>query len=132
MEKKNLKQATIYDIAKLAGTSTASVSRVLSNSDYPISSEIRKRILDAARIMHGLISNNINVPEEISVIGFDNIEFSAMVNPSLTTINQPAFETGRIACKILIENLTTDEDNYVSFKMEPTLVERESVRNLKI
>ena len=43
------KKATIYDIASLAGTSTATVSRVMSNSDYPISKEIKKKVLDAAQ-----------------------------------------------------------------------------------
>jgi LacI family transcriptional regulator len=82
-------------------------------------------------IMHGLISGGVKIPEDISVIGFDNIEFSAMVNPPLTTINQPAFETGRLACKVLIENLEGSENNYVSFKLEPSLVQRESVGNIK-
>jgi LacI family transcriptional regulator len=85
----------------------------------------------AMGIMHGLLSSGVKIPEDISVIGFDNIEFSAMVNPPLTTINQPAFETGRLACKVLIENLEGDESDYVSFKLEPSLVQRESVRNVK-
>lgn len=86
--------------------------------------------ITAMGIMHGLISNGVSVPDDISVMGFDNIEFSAMVNPALTTINQPAYETGRLACKILIENLTGKETNFVSFKLEPTIIERNSVKNL--
>lgn len=88
--------------------------------------------ITAMGIMHGLISSGVRIPEDISVIGFDNIEFSAMVNPALTTINQPSFETGRLACKILIESFEETEDNYISFKLEPTLIERKSVRNLNI
>lgn len=87
--------------------------------------------ITAMGIMHGLINSGVNVPGDISIIGFDNIEFSAMVNPSLTTINQPSFETGKLACKILIENLTKDENDYVSIMLEPSLIERKSVRNLK-
>jgi len=87
--------------------------------------------ITAMGIMHGLISNGVKVPEDISVIGFDNIEFSAMVNPALTTINQPSFETGRLACRILIESLESDENEYVSIKLEPTLIERNSVKDLK-
>ena len=55
-----------------------------------------------------------------------------MVNPALTTINQPSFETGRLACKTLIESFEETENNYISFKLEPTLIERKSVRNLNI
>jgi LacI family transcriptional regulator len=88
--------------------------------------------ITAMGIMHGLISRGVSIPDDISVIGFDNIEFSAMVNPALTTINQPSFETGRLACKILIESFGETENNYISFKLEPTLIERKSVRNLNI
>jgi DNA-binding LacI/PurR family transcriptional regulator len=92
--------------------------------------------ITAMGIMRGLISNGVDVPGDISIIGFDNIEFSAMINPSLTTINQPSFETGKLACKILIENLLKDEnddenDDDISIMLEPSLIERKSVRNLK-
>ena len=88
--------------------------------------------MTAMGIMHGLINSGVKVPEDISVIGFDNIEFSAMVNPALTTINQPSFETGKLACRILIDSFVESENNYISLKLEPSLIERKSVRNLKI
>ncbi|MCL2618815.1 MAG: substrate-binding domain-containing protein [Defluviitaleaceae bacterium] len=40
--------ATIYDIAKISGASPTTVSRVLSNKGYPVSEEMRRRVLDAA------------------------------------------------------------------------------------
>jgi len=43
------KNVTIYDIAKAANASTATVSRVLSNSDYPVSDDLKKRVLEAAK-----------------------------------------------------------------------------------
>mgnify|MGYP000845327951 FL=1 len=88
--------------------------------------------ITALGIMRGLISGGIKVPEDISVMGFDNIEFSAMFNPPLTTIDQPAFETGRLACKILIENVEKEENGNISIKLEPKLVARDSVKNLKL
>ncbi|MDK2800237.1 MAG: hypothetical protein PWQ70_1856 [Clostridiales bacterium] len=42
------KNTTIYDIAKLSNTSIATVSRVLSNTNYPVSQALRKKVLDAA------------------------------------------------------------------------------------
>ncbi len=44
----NSKSATINDVAKLSGTSIATVSRVLSGSSYPVNKATRKRVLDAA------------------------------------------------------------------------------------
>jgi LacI family transcriptional regulator len=42
-QEKTIKKATIYDIAQKAGTSTATVPRVLSGSSYPVTREIRKK-----------------------------------------------------------------------------------------
>lgn len=48
----NSKSATINDVAQLAGTSIATVSRVLSGSSYPVSEAARKRVLEAAEKLH--------------------------------------------------------------------------------
>ena len=45
------------------------------------------------------------VPEDIAIVGFDNIDLSVMVSPSLTTVNQPSFEIGYQSCEILIEHI---------------------------
>lgn len=49
------------------------------------------------------------VPEEISVVGFDNIEFSAHANPPLTTIDVPADEMGRSAASYVLASLSGDD-----------------------
>src|SRR5690606_6566447 len=48
---------------------------------------------------------NIKIPEEVAVMGFDNIDISEMVTPSLTTIDQSTFEMGRLAAEALMYNL---------------------------
>ncbi len=48
----------------------------------------------------------VRVPQDLSVAGFDDIEFAAMVEPSLTTIHQPRRELGRRAALVLLELLT--------------------------
>lgn len=42
------------------------------------------------------------VPDEISVVGFDNVEISQMIQPALTTINQPKYEIGAAAVELLL------------------------------
>ena len=44
-----MKNATIYDVAKLAGTSTATVSRVLNNNGYSVKVELREKVIQAAK-----------------------------------------------------------------------------------
>lgn len=46
---------------------------------------------------------NIKVPDELSVIGFDNIDICELVTPNITTINHPKYEQGQMAAKVLFE-----------------------------
>ena len=44
---------------------------------------------------------NLRVPEDIAVMGYDNIQFSEFVEPELTTVAQPIYEMGKTACELL-------------------------------
>lgn len=86
--------------------------------------------MTALGIMQKLIESGIKVPKDVSVIGFDNIEISSMVNPPLSTINQPSFETGRLACKMLIDSIGSSTKSSIAIKLDPSLVIRSSVSNI--
>ncbi|KAA0546314.1 LacI family transcriptional regulator [Bacillus sp. BGMRC 2118] len=51
----------------------------------------------------------INVPNDLSIIGYDNINLASMSVPPLTTIHQPFMEMGEIAGKMLMEMMDTDQ-----------------------
>lgn len=51
-------------------------------------------------------SRGLNVPQDISVVGFDNSEFAAHANPPLTTINVPAEEMGEAAASYILGRLS--------------------------
>jgi DNA-binding LacI/PurR family transcriptional regulator len=53
--------------------------------------------------------SGLRVPEDISIVGFDDIPFSNYTNPPLTTVHQPAFEKGVRAAGLLINLLETQE-----------------------
>lgn len=82
----------------------------------------------AIGMINDLVSHGIQVPHDISIIGFDNIFLSGMVTPALTTIDQPAYKTGYYATKILLDQVQGLETNVQQISIEPTLVERNSVR----
>lgn len=58
MEKKKSKTVTIHDVAKHAGTSVTTVSRVLNNKAYPVREELRQRVLDSVREL-GYLPNQV-------------------------------------------------------------------------
>lgn len=67
----------------------------------------------------------ILVPEDIRVIGYDDIYLSHYINPSLSTVSQPAYAIGEHAARMLIKHLLNGEDLFKE-KLEYKLIIRES------
>jgi LacI family transcriptional regulator len=53
-------------------------------------------------VVQAALERGLRIPEDLSLIGFDNIEFSGIVHPPLTTIHQPKYEMGYAAVEILL------------------------------
>lgn len=85
----------------------------------------------------------IKIPEDISVIGFDNVDFAKASVPRLSIVTQPTDKIGREAANILIEKLETRENSVQAGEKKPEdrttvtvtlktgFVEGKSVRNLR-
>jgi len=66
------------------------------------------------------------VPDDISLAGFDNIEFAAYCDPPLTTIRIPAYEMGQLAVKALLEMIENGMSETHQYCLETDLIIRES------
>jgi LacI family transcriptional regulator len=66
------------------------------------------------------------VPDDIAVVGYDNIPVSKYSNPSLTTIHQPMQEVGQTAARLLIDALSNRSPGHQQLLLKPELVVRES------
>ncbi len=84
----------------------------------------------ALGVMKALSERGFSVPDDISIIGFDNIEMAAYTHPSLTTIAVPTKELGRFAVKIMLDKLETGRDYAIKVNLPFTLIERESCKAL--
>ncbi|HEX2980118.1 MAG TPA: LacI family DNA-binding transcriptional regulator [Anaerolineaceae bacterium] len=81
----------------------------------------------AIESMKCLQNMGLRVPEDVAVIGFDNIPAAAVVTPSLTTIDQKAFEWGRKAAETLLQGLASaDEPADAIIRIPSELVLRRS------
>ena len=78
-----------------------------------------------------LKQKGIKIPKKIAVVGFNNDPISEVIEPSLTTVNQPGFEMGKIATDILIKQINTKlEDRIDESKiLTPELIIRYSSEN---
>lgn len=75
--------------------------------------------------MKALLNSGWKVPDDVCIVGFDNLSVSSLINPALTTIHVPTYQMGRIAAKIILE--TTATKNATQNKqLNTTLVIRRS------
>jgi LacI family transcriptional regulator len=68
----------------------------------------------------------LQVPHDLSIVGFDNVSDGAMSSPPLTTVEQPLREMGHRAIDLLISRLRQDDDEVRHVRLETRLVERAS------
>ena len=71
--------------------------------------------------------HKLRVPWDISLVGFDDVYLSAMMEPRLTTMRQPAYEIGVCAVNMLIERMEGKSVTEKNRCFEPILMERDTV-----
>lgn len=84
----------------------------------------------ALGLMSRLQQKGIRIPEDMSVIGYDNIELAEYFSPPLTTVHQPKRRVGKNAFEILLERIKDKEHERRIFEMHPEIVERDTVKDL--
>jgi len=85
--------------------------------------------LMAIGVIHAAQFLGLRVPQDVSVIGYDNIAMAQYVAPKLTTIDQPGYEMGKAAFEMLYRQLQSEQELSEDVEFEPTLVLRESTQN---
>ncbi|MCC3358488.1 LacI family DNA-binding transcriptional regulator [Bacillus sp. REN16] len=77
--------------------------------------------------VQALEEKKIDIPNDISIIGFDDIQLAEYISPPLTTIRQPKYEAGALAVHLIFQLLSMEKiDEY--YKLTTELIERNSVR----
>jgi LacI family transcriptional regulator len=82
--------------------------------------------MSAFGAIRALKDHGLTVPEDVSVVGFDDIQGAAYHNPSLTTIRQPLQNMGKVAARILLQRIRGQATFPDSVPILPELVIRES------
>jgi DNA-binding LacI/PurR family transcriptional regulator len=82
----------------------------------------------AVGAIRALSEAGLRVPQDVSVVGFDDIQSAAFFTPSLTTVRQPLNEMGKRGARILLDRIANPENTELKAEvlMQPELVVRES------
>lgn len=78
---------------------------MLLQSDQPVTGILAGNDLMAFGVIAELQSRGLRIPDDVSVIGFDDVDFAARISPSLTTIRQPAIELGKRSAQLLLDHV---------------------------
>lgn len=81
--------------------------------------------------IHSLREAGLRVPEDVSVVGFDDIPLAAFQNPALTTVRQPLEEMGATAARALLERIQGANEFPDEILVEPELAVRKSTARAK-
>ena len=83
--------------------------------------------LVALGVMRTLRENKFKIPEQVSVLGYDDIEFAASAAVPLSSISQPAYQMGVTAADLLLNECEeADTHEHQQIRFQPQLVERAS------
>jgi LacI family repressor for deo operon, udp, cdd, tsx, nupC, and nupG len=121
---------------------------LIQEGDYSLESGylITRKLLSINRIPTAIFAANdemaigamkaireygLQVPQDISVVGFDDINIASYVSPALTTIHQPRYEIGQRSVHMLIKLIRSEPLDQSQVVLEDTLVVRESSSELQ-
>lgn len=104
-------------------------SYLQSNPKYP-SAFFAENDLIGCSAIHGIQESGLSVPEDISIVGFDDRPISEVVKPGLTTINVPKNIFGPAAVDLLISKMEKAREQSLKIVVGTNLVVRESVKNI--
>ncbi|MGL5379425.1 LacI family DNA-binding transcriptional regulator [Clostridium sp.] len=113
----SLKVKTGHDAVQQFLSSNADFDGVVCASD-----EIAMGVINALR------EAGKSVPEDVSVIGFNDNAVASVFYPKITTINQPSYDMGSVAMRMLIKILNKKELDQAQYVLDYSLVERDSCK----
>jgi LacI family transcriptional regulator len=101
------------------------MSQLLAKKPYPTAVFAANDTI-AVGVMSAISKKGLRIPEDIAVVGYDDIPISAYTSPPLTTVRQSAVDAGKLAAEMLIQLLRGETPKERRVKLEAELIIRES------
>jgi LacI family transcriptional regulator len=102
----------------------AALERILSRQRPP-TAVVCVNDLTALGVLRGLRRRGLRAPDDLAVVGYDDVEFARMLSTPLTSVRQPKYQLGRAAADLLLAE-AQEEHRHRRVLFQPELVVRES------
>lgn len=119
-------EAYVYDSDLKMETGHQIACRFIEEQKVRPSAMVIVNDMTAIGFIDGLRENGISIPEELSIVSFDNIELSAMKGIELTTISQHVDQMSEHAARLMLKQLKDKESKPERVILEPTLIARKT------
>lgn len=103
------------------------VARELLDGDDPVTAIIASDSLIAMTVFRTIRALGLSVPEDVSLIAFDNPEWTGITTPPLTVVEQPIYELGAAAARLALQRIHGERVDDESVVFDAALVRRASV-----
>jgi len=119
-------EALFYEGDFLTGGGRIGIDHII-NTQRPFTAVVCANDEMASGAMKGARDHNMFIPQDCSVIGFDNVYFANYLHPELTTMNYPIKEMAKMSAQWIIKNVYKKSDVIINNKFTPELITRESI-----
>ncbi|WP_304198707.1 LacI family DNA-binding transcriptional regulator [Flavobacterium alvei] len=133
LEKHNIKlDSNLVIPSKLMEIDGIESAKKLLSQTIPIDGIFSSNDTAAISALQYLKGKGIKIPEDIAIVGFSNEPISSVIEPSLTTIDQPGFEMGKIAANLLLAQINNKPGTIVAetIILKPVLIKRNSSKKI--
>lgn len=120
----------VMEVGYLEAQTEKDVERYLDITGSLPTAFLADNDLLACRAVQAFKRRGIHVPDEVSFVGFDNRPICSFIEPKVTTVQLPGEQMGELAVKALVEKIEKTRSYNVKYKIEPKLIENESVRRM--
>jgi len=100
--------------------------RVLLDEPDPVTAIFCVNDLTALGVLRGLRRRGLRIPDDMSVVGYDDVEFAAVLTTPLTSVRQPRYQIGRAAAELLLAEARRRDHEHQQVLFQPELVVRDS------